>query len=177
MQILLFHFSSIQHPVHRVSVLLVRISRADYLAVLGFHSLPALTPFFLLGSGIGGRSGPAELQLISYLLSVMLSSCRCRCILAVVLYLLVSLLGIVVFVVFSKVYMFLKIQRIQLFLKERPVDTVQQTGYIYICENSAPHKGGKIQAMAWRDRAPPHTPAPWWEERSQSGKGVGAQDC
>ena len=50
----------------------------------------------------------------------------------------------------------MKIQLIQLFLKETPVDTVQQPGYIYICENSASHEGGKIQATAKQDpNAPP----------------------
>ena len=100
-QVLLFRFSNIQHPVHLVSALWVRISRAGCLAVLGFHSLPVLTPFFLPGFGVGERLGPAWPWLVSYPLHVMLSSRRCRCILAVVLHPLVSLLGIVVFIVFS----------------------------------------------------------------------------
>ena len=100
-QVLLFHFSNTQHPMHLVSVLWVRISRAGCLAVLGFHSLPIPTPFFLLGSGVGEHLGPAWSQLVAYPLCVMLSSHRCRCILAVVLHPLVSLLGIVVFIVFS----------------------------------------------------------------------------
>ena len=90
-----------------VSALPVQMTRAGYLAVLGFHSFPALTPFFLLGSGLGGCSGPAGPRLVSYPLCVMLSSHRCRCNLAVVLCPLVSLLEIVVFVVFSIIYMFL----------------------------------------------------------------------
>ena len=52
-QVLLFRFSNIQHPMHLVSVLRVWISRAGCLAVLGFPSLPILTPFFLPGSGVG----------------------------------------------------------------------------------------------------------------------------
>ena len=36
------------------------------------------------------------------------------------------------------------------------MDAVQQPGYIYICENTTSHKGGKIQAPARRDpNAPP----------------------
>ena len=54
-----------------------------------------------------GRSGPARPGLVSYPLREVLGSCRCRCSLAVVLCLLVSLLGIAVFVVFSKIYVFL----------------------------------------------------------------------
>ena len=100
-QVLLFHFSNIQHPMHLVSAFRVWISRAGCLAVLGFHSLPILTPFFLPGSGVGEHSGPAWPWPVSYPLHVMLSSHRCRCILAVVLHPLVSLLGIVVFIVFS----------------------------------------------------------------------------
>ena len=50
----------------------------------------------------------------------------------------------------------MKIQYIQLFLKETPVDAVQHPGYIYICENSTSHEGGKIQAAARQDpNAPP----------------------
>ena len=90
-QVLLFCFSNIQHPVHLVSALRVWISRAGCLAVLGFHSLPIPTPFFLPGSGVGERSGPAWPQLVSYPLRMLLSSRRCRCILAIVLYPLVSL--------------------------------------------------------------------------------------
>ena len=44
---------------------------------------------------------------------------------------------------------------IQLFLKERPEDTVQQPGYIYVCKNSASHEWGEIQAMALRDMNAP----------------------
>ena len=100
-QVLLFRLSNIQHPVHLVSALRVQISRAGCLAVLGFHSLPVPTPFFPPGFGVGECSGPAWPQLVPYPLRVMLSSHRCRCILAVVLHPLVSLLGIVVFIVFS----------------------------------------------------------------------------
>ena len=59
------------------------------------------------GSWGEGRSGPAGLRLVSYPLHQALGSCGCGCSLAVVLCLLVSLLGIVVFVVFSKIYIFL----------------------------------------------------------------------
>ena len=100
-QVFLFRFSNTQHPVHLVSVLPVQISRAGCLAVWGFHSLPILTPFFPLGFGVGDGLGPAWPWLVSYPLHVMLSSHRCRCILAVVLHPLVSLLGVVVFIVFS----------------------------------------------------------------------------
>ena len=51
--------------------------------------------------------GPTRPGLVSYPLCEVLGSCGCGCRLAVVVYLLVSLLGIVVFVVFSKIYMFL----------------------------------------------------------------------
>ena len=100
-QVLLFHFSNIQHPVPLVSALQVQISTAGCLVVLGFDSLPIPTPFFPPGSGVGEHSGPAWLRLVSYPLRVMLRSHRCRGILAVVLHPLVSLLGIVVFIVFS----------------------------------------------------------------------------
>ena len=93
-----------------VSVLPVRIARAGYLAVLCFHSLPAPTPFLPLGSweaGSGEHSGPAGPRLVSYPLREVLSSRRCRCSLAVVLYPLVSLLDVVLFVGFSKIYMVL----------------------------------------------------------------------
>ena len=69
-QVLLFHFSNIQQPVHLVSALQVQISRAGCLAVLGFHSFPFPTPFFPPGSGVGERSGPAWLRLVSYPLHV-----------------------------------------------------------------------------------------------------------
>ena len=36
------------------------------------------------------------------------------------------------------------------------MDTVQQPEYIYICENSTSHEGGKIQAAArWEPNTPP----------------------
>ena len=36
------------------------------------------------------------------------------------------------------------------------MNAVQQPGYIYICENSTSHEGGKIQAAAkWDLNAPP----------------------
>ena len=100
-QVLLFRFSNIQHPMHLVSAFQVQISRAGCLAFLGFHSLPVPTPFFPEGFGVGEHLGPAWPRLVSYPLRVMLSSRRCRCILAVVMHPLVSLLGIVVFIVFS----------------------------------------------------------------------------
>ena len=49
-QVLLFCFPSIQHTMHCVSALLVRITRAGYLAVLGSYSLPSLTPLLPPGS-------------------------------------------------------------------------------------------------------------------------------
>ena len=66
-------------------------------------------------------------------------------------------------------YIFMKIQLIQLFLKETPVDAVQQPGYIYICENSTSQEGGKIQATARRDpnATPPQT--------QQEGVGTGRE--
>ena len=54
-----------------------------------------------------GRLGPAGLGLVSYPLSKALGSRMCGCGLDVVLCLLVSLLGRVVLVVFSKVYVVL----------------------------------------------------------------------
>ena len=71
----------------------------------------------------------------------------------------------------------MKIQQIQLFLKERPVDTVQQPGYIYICENSASHKGGKIQAAAWQDPSAPPTQLSRKKKRVREREGEKAQDC
>ena len=103
-QVLLFHFSNIQHLVHLVSALRVWISRAGCLAVLGFHSLPVLTPFFPLGFGVGERSGPSWPWLVSYPLCVMLSSHRCRCILAVVLHPLVSLRNSCIYCIFINIY-------------------------------------------------------------------------
>ena len=52
------------------------------------------------GSWGEGRSGPARPRLVSYPLRKALGSRGCGCSLAVVLCLLVSLLGLVVFVVF-----------------------------------------------------------------------------
>ena len=105
-RILLFRFSNIQYTMQCVSVLLVQITRAGYLAVLCFHFLPTVSPFLPPGGWVGGS---ARVLLghgfVSYPLREMLTSHRCRCSLAVVLYLLVSHLGIVVFVVFSKLYM------------------------------------------------------------------------
>ena len=54
-QVLLLHFPNIQHTMQCVFALLVQITRAGYLAVLGFHSLPTLTPL-LLPVGWGGGS-------------------------------------------------------------------------------------------------------------------------
>ena len=59
------------------------------------------------GSWGEGRSGPAGLWLVSYPFRQVLGSRKCGCSLAVVLCLLVSLLGLVVFVVFSKIYIIL----------------------------------------------------------------------
>ena len=59
------------------------------------------------GSWGEGRLGPAEPRLVSYPLREALGSHRYRCSLAVMLYLLVSLLGIVVFVLFFKICMVL----------------------------------------------------------------------
>ena len=53
---------------------------------------------------------------------------------------------------------------------ERPENTIQQPGYIYICKNSASHKKGKIQS---RDlEGPEHSPTPadqWEEKESECG--------
>ena len=70
-------------------------------------------------------------------------------------------------------YIFLKIQQRQLFLKERPEDTGEHPDHIHTCENPVPLKGGKIQALAWRDLSTPH-PSSRREERSQSKEGEGA---
>ena len=94
--------------MHCVSALPVRMTRAGFLAVLGSHSLSALTLLPLVGwGGVRGHSGPTGPWLVSYPLHKALGFRRCTCSLAVVLYLLVSLLGIVVFVVFSKIYIVL----------------------------------------------------------------------
>ena len=86
----------------------VLMARAGYLAFLGSHSLPGLTPLLPLVAGVRGpRVPPAGLGLVSYPLRDVLCSRRCGCSLALVLYLLVPVLGIVVFVVFSKICMFL----------------------------------------------------------------------
>ena len=53
------------------------------------------------------HSGPTGLKLVSYSFHQALGSRSCGCSLAVVLCLLVSLLGLVVFVVVAKIYMFL----------------------------------------------------------------------
>ena len=101
-QVLLSCFPSFQHPMHALCVcVLVRMAGAGCSAVLGSLSLPALTPLH------PGRSGPAGPGLVSYPFHQALGSRRCGCSLAVVLCVLVSLLGIVVFVVFIKIYMFL----------------------------------------------------------------------
>ena len=55
LQVLLFRFPSIQHTTHCVSALLVRMTRAEYSAVLGSLSLLVLTP--LLPPGSWGRHG------------------------------------------------------------------------------------------------------------------------
>ena len=52
------------------------------------------------------RSGPTGPLLVSYPFHQALGSCTCGCSLTIVLCLLVSLLGLVVFVVFSKIYVF-----------------------------------------------------------------------
>ena len=59
------------------------------------------------GSWGEGHLGPAGPGLVSYPSHQALGSHTCGCSLAVVLCLLVSLLGLVVFVVFSKIYMVL----------------------------------------------------------------------
>ena len=53
-----------------------------------------------------------------------------------------------------KTYIFLKIQQIQLILKERPEDTGKQPDYIHTCKNPAPGERGKIQATTRRDLRP-----------------------
>ena len=67
----------------------------------------------------------------------------------------------------SQKHIFLKIQQIQLSLKERPEDTGQQPDYIHTCENPVPGERGKIQATAWQDPRP-LTPVP------SGRRGVGA---
>ena len=85
---------------------LVWMARAGCLAVLGSLSLPAPTPLLPPGAGVKGAQVLPR-RLVSYPLHKVLGSRRYKCSLAVVLYLLVSLLGIVVFVEFSKIYMVL----------------------------------------------------------------------
>ena len=97
-QILLSHFSNIQYTMRCVPVLPVQITGAGYLAVLCFHSLPTLIIFLLsVNWGWGNVQVLLGHGFVSYPFREMLSFRRCRCSLAVVLYLLVSLLGIVVF--------------------------------------------------------------------------------
>ena len=76
----------------------------------------------------------------------------------------------------SQKHIFLKIQKKQLSLKERPEDIGQQPDHIHTRENPAPGERGKIQSLAQRDPNAPH-PSSWQEERSWSGEGEGAQDC
>ena len=107
--ILLFCSFNIQHTMPCVSVLPGQITRPGYLAVLCFHSLPTLI-HFLQPMSLGGGSAwvlPGY-SFVPYPFHEMLSSPRCKCSLAVALYLLVSLLGIVVFPVFSKYIWFWK---------------------------------------------------------------------
>ena len=90
-------------PCNVSSVLPGQITRAGYLAVLCFHSLPTLILFLPPVSwGWGSARVPPGHGFVSYPFCEMLSSCRYRCKLDVVLYFLVFLLGIVVFAVFSK---------------------------------------------------------------------------
>ena len=81
---------------------------ARYLAVLCFLSLPTLI-LFLLPVILGGGSVwiPLSHGFVSYPFHEMLSSHRCRCSLAVILYLLFCLLGIAAFAVFSNICMVL----------------------------------------------------------------------
>ena len=81
-----------------------KITRAGYLAVLCFHSLPILILFLPLVSWGGGTAwGLLRHCFVSYHFSYeMLSSLRFRCSLGGVLYLLVTLLEVAVFAVFSK---------------------------------------------------------------------------
>ena len=55
-QVLLFHFSNIEHTVHCVSALPVQIARAGCLVVLAFHSLPTPIPFLPLRTWVGGSA-------------------------------------------------------------------------------------------------------------------------
>ena len=79
---------------------LVRMAGAWCSAVLDSFSLPAdLSP--PAGSWGDGHLGPPGTGLVSYPLREALGSCRCGCGLDVVLCPLVSILGRVVFVIFS----------------------------------------------------------------------------
>ena len=66
-------------------------------------------------------------------------------------------------------HIFLKIQQIQLALKERPEDTGQQPDYIHTCENPVPGERGKIQDAAQRDPRP-LTPAPSRRRGARAGR-------
>ena len=83
------------------------MARAVCLAVLGSLSLPAPTPLLPPGAGVRGAWVPLGPGLYLNPLHEALGSRRCECSLAVVLCLRVSLLGIIEFVVFSKIYMVL----------------------------------------------------------------------
>ena len=65
--------------------------------------------------------------------------------------------------------MFLRIQQIQLSLKERPEDTGQQPDYIHTCENPVPGERGKIQTAAQQDTRP-LTPAPRGRRGDREGR-------
>ena len=79
---------------------LVQMAGAGCSAVLGSFSLPADSSPPARSSG-DGLSGPAVLGLVSYPLCEALGSHRCGCGLDVVLCPLVSILGRVVFFIFS----------------------------------------------------------------------------
>jgi len=97
-------FLSIQGPprMHCVCAL-VQVAGAGCSAVLGSVSLP-LCLFFSCRELGKGHSGHAWLGILSYPFHQALGSRWCSCSLAVVLCLLVSLLGLFEFVVFSKIY-------------------------------------------------------------------------
>ena len=104
--VLLPCFPSIQDPTH---ALCLRSGADGWGWVFSSPGLP-LPPCF--DSSPPARSwgevclGPARPGLVSYPFHQVLGSRRCGCSLAVGLCLLVSLLGLVVFVVFSKIHVF-----------------------------------------------------------------------
>ena len=104
-QVLLSCFPSFQHPTH---ALCLRSGLDGWGWVFSSPGL-LLPPHFnsspLAGSWSEGRSGSARLRLVSYPLHEALGSLRCGCGLDVVLCPLVCILGRVICVIFSYIYM------------------------------------------------------------------------